>query len=796
MIRNYLKVLLRNMMKHKTYMLINILGLSTALIAIILAAAFLFDEYSYDQFHSKKENIYRLYKKNVSINDGTSTLTTETSGLMGPTMASDYPEVKSFVRMLPWFDEIVVSLDEQNVYIEHPVFVDSTFFEVFDFKLIAGNPNEALVRPSTIVLSESLTQKLFGDANPIGKSVVGIHDLPFEVTGVVEDAPENSHIQYDALMSWTTTVPDVGPLSYGFMNNWLGQTLFTYLELEEQADTQALEGKLPGMMKKYFPDRADSYILKLQSFEDIYLHSGEMLTYSYVKQGSFNYVKVFAFTALFILIIACVNYINISTAKATKRAAEIGMRKVLGASKKQLVIQFLGESFVLTLLSAAVAFLAADLLLPAFNQLVGKHLSTASLFQPQLLGVLFLLLLVITLAAGLYPAFVLSAFKPSEVLMSSKSGLAGHMPRQVLTTIQFGIAIALIIGTFLVFQQTKFLQNKDLGFDKEHVLVLDINNDIESKYQTFRSELLKHPDILKASVCQATVGSGTFGTTVIPEGQSEEKSVNIFRTDANFIETIGIEINDGRAFNPLSSTDSSSLVINQTFVDMMGWEDPLGKTIKFSPDGQSYPIIGVTKDFHFEGLNESRVRPIVMYIHPQNFRNVTLRVSGNNIATTLDFIEGLWQKYESRFPFTYYFADTWFDNKYKKESQLLNTVTTFSIISIVLACLGLYGLTAFTIEQRAKEISIRKVLGATVTQLTLLLNKKFIILLLLAFIFAAPVAYYLLGEWLSGFAYQIEINAVPFVLAICLTLLITLFAVSSQAIKAALTNPITTLRKD
>lgn len=778
-------------------MLINVLGLTTALLAVILASAFLIDEYSYDQFHTKKDSIYRLYKKNYSINDGNVTLTTETSGQMGPTMVSDYPEVTSFTRMLPWFDETVISFEDENIYIEHPVFVDSTFFDMFDFKLTQGNPEKALVRPATIVLTQSVAKKLFGDENPLGESVIGLHDQPFEVTGVVEDPPIHSHIQYDVLMSWTTTVPDVGPFQYDFMNNWLGQTVFTYVELAPEANAQLLVDKLPKMMEQYFPERADSYILQLQPFDEIYLHSGNLMTYAYIKQGSFNYVKVFGFTALFVLIIACVNYVNISTAKATKRASEIGMRKVLGANRRQLITQFLGESLVISGFSAALALFLADLLLPAFNQLVGKQLAAASLFQPQLLLALLLVIVLVTLLAGLYPAFVLSAFQPADVLVKSgKSKISGHLPRQILTTIQFGIAITLIIATFLVFQQTKYLQNKELGFDREHIVVMNINNDIENKYESFKQELLQHPDILKASVCQATVGSGTFGTTVIPEGQTNAKSVSIFRTDANFIETMGIKMHSGRAFDPTLSSDSSSLIINKTFADLMSWKNPLGKTIKFSPEGEAYPIVGVTEDFNFEGLNESKVKPVVMYIHPSNFTNVTLRISGKNISETIAYMENLWNKYESRFPFSYYFADSWFDNKYKKESQLLDTVSVFSTLSILLACLGLYGLTAFTIEQRAKEIGIRKVFGASVTQLTFLLNRKFIVLLLIAFVMASPLAYYFLSDWLKDFAYHINIGATPFVFAITLTLAITLLAVSYQAIKAALMNPITTLRSE
>ncbi|MEM8566896.1 MAG: FtsX-like permease family protein, partial [Bacteroidota bacterium] len=439
----------------------------------------------------------------------------------------------------------------------------------------------------------------------------------------------------------------------------------------------------------------------------------------------------------------------------------------------------------------------ADLSLTSFNQLVGKELASYSLYQAGLLSVFGTTVLIVSLIAGLYPAFVLSSFRPSEILSSTgKSKLTGHIPRQVLTTFQFLIALALIIGTVVVFEQTKFMQTKELGFDKDHILVLNINNSIETQYETFKNQLLAHPDILNASVCQATIGGGTFGTTIIPEGQEEELSISIFRTDANFIETMGIKMALGRSFDPNASSDSSSLIINTTFAKLLAWENPIGKTLKFSAEGPEYPILGVTEDFHFEGLNESKVRPVVLYNYPRNFRNVTLRLSGKNISKTIDFIGSVWDQYESRFPFDYYFADSWFNAKYKKEAQLLDTITVFASISILLACLGLYGLTAFTIEQRTKEIGIRKVLGATVSQLTLLLNKKFVLLLLLAFLMAVPVVYYAMENWLSSFAYKIEIGVSPFILALVITALITLLTVSGQALKAAMMNPTRTLKND
>lgn len=797
MVRNYLKIMIRNIFKHKGYVLINVLGLTVALVVSVFAIAYIVDEISFDEFHSKNEKIFRLNKKNVSINDGTSRLTSETAGLMGPTLHADFPEVENFTRILPWFDDAVISRENENIKITNSVFVDSTFLEVFDFKLLRGNRQTVLTRPSSIVLSESLSKKLFKEEDPIGKVVKGLHDLDYEVTGVIEDSPRQSHIQYDVLISWSTTVPNVGPLSYDFMNNWLGQTLYTYIELKDGQSAQTLSPKLVTFMQRHFPERAESYFLYLQPLSEVYLHSDNITHSKRLKMSSATYLRVFGMAALFILLIACVNYININTARATKRAAEVGMRKVLGASRRQLVFQFMGESFLLTLIAAVLALLIVDLSLPNFNTLSGKELDLNALLNIKVVLSVTAVVLSVALLSGFYPALILSGFKPRHVLkMSAKHRLTGNLPRQVLTVVQFVIAIVMIASTIIVFQQTSYLKNKDLGFDKEQLVVMNINNDIEKRTSEFLSALESTPNVLAFSACQATIGNGTFGTTVIPEGADHDYSVSLFRTDANFITTIGMRMVEGRAFNSQLSSDSSSLIVNQAFVDMMGWETGVEKQVRFSPESAAYPIIGVVEDFHFQGLAQYAVEPVVMYIESRNLYNVTVRISGNNISETLRDFEKLWGQYESRFPFEYYFVDDWFDQQYKTQEQLFDTVSLFSIISIILASLGLYGLTAFTIEQKTKEIGIRKVLGATVSGLTLMVNKKFILLVLVAFVIAAPMIWYGMGQWLEDYAYKITLDYKVLLLAVFITMMITIITVSSQAVKAALTNPVNTLRND
>lgn len=798
MVKNYLKIMIRNIVKHKGYMLINVSGLTVALVVSIFAITYIADEISFDKFHTKNDRIFRLNKKNVSINNGTSRLTSETSGLMGPTLLDEYPEVENFTRILPWFDDAVISKDDVNFKVKNSLFADSTFFEVFDFKLLHGDKRTALTRPSSIVLSESLARKLFKDQNPVGKVVKGLHDMDYEVTGVIEDSPRQSHLQYDVLISWSTTVPGVGPLRYDFMNNWLGQTVFTYLVLQDRISSpKTLETKFEDFMGRHFPERADSYFLYLQPLDEVYLHSDNITYTKRLKMSSIVYLNVFGVAAAFILLIACVNYININTARATKRAAEVGMRKVLGANKRQLVLQFMGESFILTFISAVLALLIVDICLPYFNTLSGKELAFNALIKPEVLLSVSIIIVVTALLSGFYPALVLSNIKPShELKTSQKNKLVGNAPRQMLTVLQFVIAIMLIASTFVVFNQTKYLKNKDLGFNKEQLVVMNINNDIENHREEFMNALKANPNVMAASVCQATIGSGTFGTTVVPEGTDQEISTSIFRTDANFINTTGMKILEGRAFNETLASDSSALIVNQAFLKVMGWDSGIEKQIRFNAEGRAFPIIGVVEDFHFQGLAQYAVEPVIMYIEARNLFNVTVRISGNNISETLSDFETLWNQYEARFPFEYYFVDEWFNDQYKAQEQLFDTVTLFSIVSIILACLGLYGLTAFTIEQKTKEIGIRKVLGATVSSLMLMMNRKFILLVIIAFFIAAPMVWYGMNKWLADFAYKIDMDSNFLILAVIITLIITIVTVSLQAIKAALMNPVKTLRNN
>ncbi len=797
MIKNYILTFFRQFRRHRGMLFLNLTGLTVGISCAILGIMFLINEWKFDQMHENRDRIVRLYKKNVSINDGTQTLTAETSGLMGPTLADDYPEVEKFVRILPWFDETVITYGENNQMSDLVVFADSSFFDVFSFRLLRGDPHEVLKKPSSIVLTESMSKRLFGEDDPVGKTVIGLHDLEYEVTGVAEDNPDHSHIRYDALISWSTTVPGSGPLEYTFMNNWLGQTLFTYLQLAPNTDLTALEGKMQEFMKRHFEERADSYFLFFQPLEQVYMHSSDIRYARSLWLGNPVYTYTFLAAAMFVLLIACINYVNIQTARAARRAGEIGIRKVLGAGKNQLAVQFFGEAFLFVLMAALISLLFVDILLPYFNELTGVRISSELLLDPRVIAGIVVCVFITSLGAGLYPALILASFAPSATIKSISGGQGrGILSRKVLITFQYVVSIILIITSLVILSQTNYLMDKDLGFDEEQLLVMNINNGIDERSEEFRARIREFPYIKSLTASQASVGTGWFGTTIIPEGSENELSVSAFRIGADFFSTFGIEMQSGREFRSHSPQDSASLVINEALADLLGFENPLEHTIRFGPDDIPRQIIGVTRNFNYEPLNESEVRPMVMYLYPENIYNITLRIDAGHTEETLAFLEDTWNQFGTRFPFDYYFVSDWFDGQYEREERLLNTILIYAGISILLSFLGLYGLTTYLVQQRMKEFSIRKVLGATQMGITLSMNSSLAVLVLIGFVIGLPVAWWFTRDWLDGFVYQVEIAWWVYGLAGGAVLLMTVLAVSIQLWKATRTNPAEVLRNE
>lgn len=797
MLKSYFTAAFRNFSKNKLHTVINVLGLSVGLTATLLALIFVLDELSFDTFHTKGDRLYRMNKMRTE-SDGSTNLNAESSGLYGPGMEDEFPEVEQTVRYQPWYNNVVLSYNDRNIELKESeiVFVDESFFDVFDFTLTKGVKSAALARPETIVLTPGLALALFGNEDPIGKTVKGINGLDYEVTGIAAEAPRNSHIQYKALVSFVSTTPQVGHLNLEWMNNWHTQTLTTYVLLRPGGSAEAVHTKLRDFTRRYLPERVDMYDFYLQPFKDIYLDANEVNYHRMSKVGNRQYVYMFSAVAGILLLIACINYINISTSRSTRRSREVGMRKSLGATRRQLVNQFLGESFLVTLFSASFSIVLLYITMPVFNGLAGKSLEFGLILNQKVVAGFLALIIVVSFVSGLYPALILSAFRPAEVLKSNaRVGLSGNLPRHVLITLQFVISIIMISGALIVYQQMHFILSKDLGFDKEHVLVLNLTQDITAKGETFEQEVAILPGVVQVSRCRTALGSGSASTFIIPEGMPPDQTeVRMFPVDGHFQQTYGLSMAMGRFFDMQLASDSNAVVINEALMKQLKWDNPLTKTLKFEEDEEAQPIIGVLKDFNFHSLYQE-VEPLVMWVSNNNRRNLSIRFAGNP-SQLITALETKWKQFENRYPFRYYFVDQAFAKNYEADDKLFKAVIGFAGISIFIACLGLYGLVSFTIEQRTKEFGIRKVFGASVIGLSFMVNKKFLLLVLISSIFAVPVLLPLVKQWLARFAFRIDVGPMIFVEAIAITLGITLAAVSIQAVRAAMINPAKALRSE
>lgn len=796
MINNYFKIAFRNLRKQPLYSAINILGLSVGIACCMLIVIYLQYEYSFDSFHIQKEQIFRLNKVVTPTTGGTE-YHAITSGPMGPQLKADFPEVKDFVRVLPWFDDVLLSREQKNLIVDRFVLADSTFFKVFDFKMLKGDPSTALPRPLTAVISREVADHFFGDDNPVGQTITGLSDLNYTITGVVENAPENSHLQYDILVSWSSTSPSA--LDMGWLNSWFPQAIYTYLVLDENHDRANLEEKLGEFMRQHFSQRAEQYELYLQPFTEIYLHSTHILYDETLKSGSITNVYIFSAVAILVLLIACINFMNLSTARSLDRAREVGVRKVLGASKNQLGWQFLGESLILSFTAMLVSLGLIEAGIPVLEQL-GVSIEPMWIaridIQSALIGITFLTGLI----SGTYPAFVLTDFKPVQVLYGrvDKSGAGDAFLRKTLVTVQFTLSIILIIGTLVIYRQMQFVSEKNLGFQKEQVLVLQLGGtDIIKQSDTFKEELLRHSNIRQVTSTNSVPGSGFMSLDIKPEGKATDESwvTNIIRLgDDNFLETYGMSLAAGRFFSKEFATDSSMIVINQALAKSLGWDDPIGKRIDIPGEISDGQVIGVVKDFHTTSLHNA-VEPLLFY-QKDNGSFLSLRVEPSGINKTLNYIEETWQKFDPLYPVDYYFLDDHFEAFYAAEQRTLRVLLIFTGLAIFVACMGLFGLSVFMINRRKKELGIRKILGSSVVQIVKLVSRDFLILVGIGFVIAVPVAWWLAAKWLQEFAYRINLGAGTFLLAGVTALLLALCVVLWQSIKVALMNPVESLKSE
>lgn len=797
MIKNYLKIAARNLLRHKAYSFINIAGLALGMACCILILLYVQEELSYDEFHRDADRIFRVA---MTIDTrGVPTSFAPTKGPLAAALANDYPEITDVVQILPTGTVQVSPAADQHYYENRAYLADSSFFRVFSFPLLHGDPEQALAQGNAVVLTREKALKYFGQENALDKRL-DVNGTSYLVTGVMADIPSNSHFQPEVISSLALV------RGQRFMQNWHANMLHTYIKIAEGVSAKALEQKISKVADRYVGEEIrehnQSYTYFLQPITAIHLHSD--LRYELEANSRVVYVQIFAIAAALILLIACINFMNLATARSLRRAKEVGLRKVVGAYRSQLMKQFLGESLLYGLLAVLLALTLVERSLPFFNALAAKKLAlnlTAN--APLLAGIVFITVLV-GLLSGSYPALFISAFKPVEVLKGKlvAGGATTHWGapslRKVLVVLQFTISIALITGTLVISRQLNFLREQNLGFAKEQMLVLALRgrSELAEKFETYKSEFLQHPNVLAATVSHSVPGRGV-SNNLMAEREHEDNRVqmNLLFVDEDFLKTYNIPLLAGRDFSKEISTDANGKValLNEAAMKAFGWNDPaavVGKQF----DGFTGPeAIGVVKDFHFKSLHES-VGPLMLLVRPRNFQYLTLRLKNESITETMNFVQQKWSALLPDKPFEYFFLDEDYDKQYQAEQRLGTVFSRFSILAVFIACFGLLGLASYAAEQRTKEIGVRKVLGASVAGIVGLLSKDFVKLVLLANILAWPIAYFAMNKWLQDFAYRIEIGWWIFALAGGVALLIALLTVCTQAIKAALANPVEALR--
>ena len=798
LVPNYIKTAFRIIKKNPIYSSINMAGLAVGLACFVLIAMYLQYETSFDTFHENKDHIYRLNKV-VTPKTGGTELHALSSGAMGPQLLQDYQEIDNIARVRPWFNEVLLSYEQELLKVDNFIIADATFIDIFSFELLEGDPNTALNDPLSMVVSEEVAAHFFGSESPIGKSIKGLNDLDYTITGIIKNAPENSHLDYDVLVSWASTGP--AGLDFSWLNVWLTQAVFTYVQLKPGTDPEVLEAQFPRFMETYFPQRADQYALYLDPLNEIYLQKSDIQYDDEVRTGSITNLYIFAVVALLILLIACINFVNLTTARSTLRGPEVGIRKALGALRRQLRVQYMSESLLLSFLAMCIA-LALIILSKPLLLYIGIP---EELTQITNRGDIVIMLLGITFGvgalSGVYPSLVLSGFKPVETLYgrTSKTWRGDEIIRKGLVTIQFSLSIILIVSTITVYNQMNYVSEKDLGFKKEQIVIVPIGSTpIKTQAEAFKNELLKNSAITQITVSATVPGFGFSSYGINPEGKADDESwvSNVMQlVDDELVSTYSMEMQEGRFFSSELASDSAGIVINEALVRSLGWTDPIGKKLDVPGELETGTVIGVVKDFNTESLYKG-IDPLVMFIDKNRSNFLSLRINANGLSETLSYIGDTWKAFDQTRPFEYRFLDETFDQFYAAEQKMLNILSLFAGLAIFIACLGLFGLSAFMVTQRKKEIGIRKVLGSSVSSIMMLISKDFLKLVGFGFVIAIPVSYWLTLQWLNEFAYRIEIGASVFVVSGILVIIMAIIAVFWQAMGAALMNPVHSLKSE
>ncbi|TLV02831.1 ABC transporter permease [Dyadobacter luticola] len=794
MIKNYVVLAFRNLVKDKFYSLINILGLTIGVTCGMLLFLYVADELSYDKYHEKADRIYRIVsyiREPDKINKWTST-----QPPLVKTLKQDYPFVESYVRFFG-NGRTMFRLGEQKFYEEDVYSTDSTVFDIFTYQFLEGDPKLALSQPGSIVLTEKVAKRFFGKNEAVGKILRTDDTTSYKVTGVIRDVPKNSHFTFNALMSLNSNQRNA--------DGWGGFYINSYLLLSKNADIKKLEAGFPGLYDKYmssiFKRMGIHITYQMQPLTSIHLYS----KFDGENNGDIGYVYTFSAIAFFMLLIASINYMNLATAQSARRAKEVGLRKTMGSLKGALIAQFLTESVLITLISLFASLIMVAALLSFFNQVSGKEIGYLELLSPKFMLIGVAIVVFTGLVSGSYPAFYLSAFEPAQVLKGSFKARGGGFFRKALVVTQFSISMVMLICTWIVYQQLRYMQTKDMGYDRDQVLTIDYQDQQpHDKYNAFRKALLDNPNI--QSVATASSPVSNIGGRVIFNVESstgmKEMAFKPTVIDHDYINTMGMKIVKGRNFSEDSPADTAnSVLVNEAAVKRMNWKDPIGKKVMLGTvpaDGKNPPptaqVVGVVRDFHQQSLYNP-IEPLIM-IYRRSSGVMHIKVKTKNTKETLAYIGQKWQEiYPSRL-FEYRFLDQDFESAYQADELRGKIFTAFSALTILIACLGLFGLATFTTEQRVKEIGVRKVLGGSVTSVVLLLSKDFTKLVLFSFPIAIPIAYFSMHKWLQGFTYKTEMNVWIFLGACAVTLVICWLTVIYQSLKAALANPVKSLRSE
>jgi putative ABC transport system permease protein len=804
MFKNMIKVAFRNIWKKKLFSLINIVGLSVGIACFFLIVVNVRHESSYDKFQKHGDRIYRVALERIYPEKVISYAVIPYS--IGDAMMTDFPEVEKMTRVLDNQGVVMLGYKDKSYEEKDIFFVEQNFFEMFSISLIKGNPENIFATPNSIVMTEETALKYFGEKDPVGKFLTTPQG-PALVSGVCENIPENSHMEFDFLVSLNLT---------GLQNrpNYVGFSVHTYVMLKEGVAPDEVEAKMPALVEQYaagqiqaqtglsfkeYVAAGNGYNYFFQPIRDIHLHSN--LEGEIKANGNITYVYVLIAIAAFLIIIACVNFMNLATARSASRAREVGIRKIVGSTKSLLVRQFLFEALVTSLISVLVAATWIQLLLPVFNRLTQKQLEINYIQDPFNLVFILAIGLFVGLLAGLYPAFVLSSFRPVTILKGRfTTSRSGTRMRNALVVLQFAISIICIAMTILVYRQMDFMQKKDLGFDKENMVVIDRAYTLQNRGEAFKQELRNLPGVLNAAGSGTIfTGRGYFGIMFQAGGDPEPKTTRGINIDEDFIDTMGLEIIQGRGFSR-EFNETRSVIINESTIKEFGWNEPVGMKIQYlggegEPTGE-YTIIGVVKDFHYNSLH-SPINSFVLLGLPQDQRvlvNLQIKIKPDNIGETLGAIEQKWKEFNPQEQFSYYFLDSKLEEMYGNEKTSGQIFSLFSLLAIVIACIGLFGLSAYMAELRTKEIGIRKVLGSTASKIVVLLSKDFAKLVALAFVIATPIAYYAMTRWLQNFAFRSTVHVWIFLLAGMAAVLIAQLTISFQALKAANTDPADALR--